>query len=212
MGSGDGAFWGGGVLEWPYTAYPPPPFPHSVGLLLLYGALDSHPFFPSHVASGRCVLSAAAAGAPAGVVSAFAEPRRWCVGAALNVAGCAVCCASAAPSSWRIGGCAGCCGGRLTVLSPHLRPQAIHNRPSCVFVCVTRPKRPPRETTKFTIGNSLPGHFGTQTFGTQSPLPPPPSNDSLGTPPGRNSGLLHACTRGNRHKKRGKKFGSSAAH
>ena len=37
-------------------------------------ALDSHPFFPSHVASGRCVLSAAAAGAPAGVVSAFAEP------------------------------------------------------------------------------------------------------------------------------------------
>ena len=32
----------------------------------------SHPFCPSHVASGRCVLSAAAAGALAGVVSAFA--------------------------------------------------------------------------------------------------------------------------------------------
>ena len=58
--------------------------------------------FPSHVALGRCVLSAAAAGAPAGVVSAFAEPRRWCAGAVLNVAGCAVC-ASAAPSSWRTG-------------------------------------------------------------------------------------------------------------
>ena len=49
-----------------------------VVLLFLYGALDSHPFFPSHVALGRCVLSAAAAGAPAGVVSAFAEPSSWC--------------------------------------------------------------------------------------------------------------------------------------
>ena len=44
-------------------------------VVFLCGALDSHPFFPSHVASGRCVLTAAAAGAPAGVVSAFAEPR-----------------------------------------------------------------------------------------------------------------------------------------
>ena len=58
---------------------------HSVGLLFLYGALDSHPFFPSHVASGRYFLSAAA-GAPAGVVSAFAEPSGWCVGAVLDVA------------------------------------------------------------------------------------------------------------------------------
>ena len=64
-------------------------------------ALDSHPFFPSHVASGRCVLSAAAAGALAGFVSAFAEPSIWCAGAVLNVAWCAVC-ASAAPNSWRI--------------------------------------------------------------------------------------------------------------
>ena len=47
-------------------------------------ALDSHPFSPSHVASGRCVLSAAAAGALAGVVSAFAEPSSWCVGAVLT--------------------------------------------------------------------------------------------------------------------------------
>ena len=82
----------------------------------LYGALDSHPFFPSHVASGRCVLSAAAAGALAGVVSAFAEPSRWCAGAVLDVAGCVVG-ASVAPSSWRIGGCAGCCRGRLTVFA-----------------------------------------------------------------------------------------------
>ena len=69
--------------------------------MFLYGALDSHPFFPSHVASGRCFLSAAAAGALAGVVSAFAEPSGWCAGAVLNVAWCAVC-ASAAPSSWHI--------------------------------------------------------------------------------------------------------------
>ena len=48
----------------------------------------------------RCVLSAAAAGAPAGVVSAFAEPRRWCAGAVLDVAVCAAC-ASVAPSSCR---------------------------------------------------------------------------------------------------------------
>ena len=68
-----------------------------------YGALDSHPFVPSHVASGRCVLSAAAAGAPAGAISAFAEPSSWRVGAVLNVAGCAVC-ASAAPNNWRIEG------------------------------------------------------------------------------------------------------------
>ena len=108
-GSGGG---GGGVWT---------PVSHSVGLLLLYGALDSHPFVPPHVASGRCVLSAAAAGAPAGVVSAFAEPSGWCAGAVLDVAGCAVC-ASAAPNSWRIGGCAGCCGGRLTGFAAHAPP------------------------------------------------------------------------------------------
>ena len=68
---------------------------------LVYGALDSHPFFPSHVASGRCFLSAAAAGVPTSVVAAFAEPSGWCAGAVLDVAWCAVC-ASAAPSSWRI--------------------------------------------------------------------------------------------------------------
>ena len=73
----------------------------SRGLLFLCGALDSHPVFPSHVASGRCVLSAAAAGAPAGVVSAFAEPSGWCAGPVLNAAWCAIC-ASAAPNSWRI--------------------------------------------------------------------------------------------------------------
>ena len=80
---------------------PPPPLCDILWLLLLYRALDSHPFFPPHVASGRCVLSAAAAGALAGVVSAFAEPSGWCVGAVLNVAWCAVC-ASAAPNNWRI--------------------------------------------------------------------------------------------------------------
>ena len=65
---------------------PPPPCDISVGLMLLYGALDSHPFVPSHVASGRCVLSAAAAGALAGVVSALAGPSRWCTAVVLVVA------------------------------------------------------------------------------------------------------------------------------
>ena len=54
-----------------------------------------------HVASGCCFQTAAAAGALAGVVSAFTEPSSWCVGAVLNVAWCAFC-ASAAPNSWRI--------------------------------------------------------------------------------------------------------------
>ena len=60
-----------------------------------------HPFFPSHVASGHCILSAAAAGAPASVISAFAEPSGWCAGTVL-VAADAVC-AQAAPSSRRTG-------------------------------------------------------------------------------------------------------------
>ena len=60
------------------------PVGHSVWLLLLYGALDSHPLFPPRAASGRCILSAGAAGAPAGVVSAFAEPSGWCTGAVLG--------------------------------------------------------------------------------------------------------------------------------
>ena len=87
-------------------------------VVALLQALDSHPFFPSHVASGCCFLSAVAAGAPAGVVSAFADPSGWCAGAAgvvsafaepsgwcagavLDVVWCAVC-ASVALSSWRI--------------------------------------------------------------------------------------------------------------
>ena len=41
------------------------------------------------------------AGAPAGVVSAFAEPSGWCAGAVLDVAWCAVC-VSVAPNSWHI--------------------------------------------------------------------------------------------------------------
>ena len=80
-------------------APPPPPCVTFRRLLFLDGALDSHPFFPSPVAPDRCILSAAAAGAPAGVVSAFAEPNGWCAGAVLVVAGAV--CALAVPSSWR---------------------------------------------------------------------------------------------------------------
>ena len=48
-----------------------------------------------------CCVGLLLSGAFAGVVSAFAEPSSWCVGAVLNVAWCAVC-ASAAPNNWRI--------------------------------------------------------------------------------------------------------------
>ena len=76
------------------TPQPPPPPPRDIpsGCGFFTGALDSHPFSPSHVASGRCVLSAAAA-----------------------VVACVVF-ASLGPSSLRTGGCAGGCGGRFTVL------------------------------------------------------------------------------------------------
>ena len=56
-----------------------------------------HPFLPSRAASGRCFLSAAAAGASAGVVSALAVPSGWCAGAVLVAAGAV--CALAVPST-----------------------------------------------------------------------------------------------------------------
>ena len=43
-------------------------------MLFFHEALDSHPLFRSHVASGRCILSAAAAGAPAGVAHTITPP------------------------------------------------------------------------------------------------------------------------------------------
>ena len=89
----------------------------------------------------HCVLSAAAAGAPAGVVSAFAEPSGWCAGAVMDVAGCAVC-ASAAPSSWRIGGCVGCCGGRLTALAVHTPPSSGRRQPASLCFCVREAQAP----------------------------------------------------------------------
>ena len=82
-----------------------------------------------------------AAGALAGVVSTFAEPSGWCAGAALNVAWCAVC-ASAAPSSWCIEVVLVVAGVVwLFLLSTRLCPQAVHNLPRCVSVCV-RPRCP----------------------------------------------------------------------
>ena len=88
----------------------------------------------------RCFLSAAAAGAPVGVVSAFMEPSGWCAGAVLDVAGCAVC-SSAVPSSWRTGGCAGCCGGRLTVLAAPTPPSS--GRPQPASLCFRVRDAPP---------------------------------------------------------------------
>ena len=96
------------------------------------------PVLPFACCVGCCVLSAAAAAARAGVISAFAEPRGWCAGAVLVAAGAV--CALAVPSSWRTGGCAGCCGVQLTVFAAHAPPVA-HNLVRCVPVCV-RPRCP----------------------------------------------------------------------
>ena len=63
-------------------------------------ALGRHPYLPPRAASGQCVLSAAAAGALAGVVSAFVEPSGWCVGAVLNVTWCAVCAFAEPSGGW----------------------------------------------------------------------------------------------------------------
>ena len=53
-----GGGWVGGGCQTPLCDIPS-------GCCSFTGGLDSHPFFPSHVASGRCFLSAAAAGAVA---------------------------------------------------------------------------------------------------------------------------------------------------
>ena len=85
----------------PRCGYPAPP---CVTFRLVVAPLrgpGQSPVLPSHVASGCCFLSVAAARALAGVISAFAEPSSWCVGAVLDVAGCAVG-ASAAVNNWRI--------------------------------------------------------------------------------------------------------------
>ena len=114
----------------------PPPVWHAVRLRFLYGALDSHPFFPSHVASGRCVLSAAAAGVPCGVVAALAEP-----------------------SGWRTGGCAGGCGGRLTVVAAH-SPSAFRSTTTCLaaFPCARGPIPPPPPSRVVLVVRHLPPH------------------------------------------------------
>ena len=56
---------------------------HSVGLLYLHGARDSHPFFPARAASGRCILTAAVVCVPAGIVSVSPEPSSWHTGVVL---------------------------------------------------------------------------------------------------------------------------------
>ena len=71
----------------------------------------------SRVASGQCFLMAAAAGVPAGVVSAFAVP-----------------------SSWRTGGCAGRCGGRFTVFAAHFPPRSDHPPHASPRFCVREAK------------------------------------------------------------------------
>ena len=165
---------------------PPPPCV-TFRLVVAHGALDSHPFFPSHVASGRCFLSAAAAGAPAGVVSAFAEARGWCAGAVLDVACCAVW-ASAAPSSWRIGVVArafDCCCPHTSVLRPSTTCLAAF---SCALFLRRRllPLTGPPflSTTAGPPGAGSPGRRRTTAL---CPLPPPSALTFSPAPPRRSS-------------------------
>ena len=87
-------------------------------------------------------LSAAAAGAPAGVVSAFAEPRRWCVGGCAECGGMCPFARQRRPivgvlrMCWLLRGFFDC-----FLLSTRLCPQAVHSLPRCVSVCV-RPRCP----------------------------------------------------------------------
>ena len=161
--------------------------PNSSRRLFLYGALDSHPFVPSHVASRRCVLSAAAAGAPAGVVSTFAEPSGRCVGAVLNVAGCAVC-VLAAPNSWCTGGCAGCCA------PPPPPRRMVTCELSRVGCCLRRRQQQISTCGSQEGGLSPPPPPPTEPCGFTCYPPPPPSRTvpcvtrstaaAAGTPPG----------------------------
>ena len=83
-----------------------------MGLQFLDGALDSHPSFPSRATSGRCILSAAAACVPNGVVSALAESSSWRNGVVPVVAGV------------RFG----------SLLPTPLRMVVVHRLPRCVSV------------------------------------------------------------------------------
>ena len=90
----------------------------SVGLLFLHGALDSHPFFPEHAASGRCFLTAAAVCVPAGVVSASAERNSWHTGVVL------------------IGVVVGVRVALRFLLPTPLRTQVVRHMPRRVSMCV----------------------------------------------------------------------------
>ena len=113
---------GWGVL----AQYVPPCVTFRLVVVPLRGPGQS-PILPFACCVGLLLLPAAAAGALAGVVSAFAEPSSWCVGAVLNVEWCAVC-ASAAPNSCRIG------GGVWPNMYPPPPPPRVTFRPSS---CVT---------------------------------------------------------------------------
>ena len=66
--------------------HPPPPVTFRRVAVSLRGAGQS-PVLPLRVESGRCVLLAAAACVPDGVVCRLAEPSSWCTGVVLVVAG-----------------------------------------------------------------------------------------------------------------------------
>ena len=152
----------------PSHSNPPPPHTHCISsticlnldmrhshcLCILIFAVSLHYLW---LGSERFLL-AAAASAPAGVVSAFAEPGGWCAGAVLDVAGCAVC-ASAAPSSWQLlrGSFDWFCCPHTSVLRP--QPTSLH-----FHVCEAQvpcsstscPGRPPH-TLPHSVGRACAG-------------------------------------------------------
>ena len=114
---GGGACLGGCLGLGPPLQCPLPPCGMPSGCGFFYGALDGHPSFPSHAAPGRCVLTAAAAGVPWGVVSAVAGP-----------------------GSWRTGGCAGGWGGRFADVAAHA-PSACRSSITCPLKYPPTPRR-----------------------------------------------------------------------
>ena len=74
----------------PVVPSPPPPRVTFRRVVVSLRGPGQSPVLPFACCVGSQVLTAAACGAPAGVISAFVEPSGWCAGAVLDVARCAV--------------------------------------------------------------------------------------------------------------------------
>ena len=93
----------------------------------------------------------------------------------LDVAGYAVC-TSAAPSNWRIGGCAGCCWGRLTVFAVHTPPSPGRPPPASLCSVCVRPRcpTPPRVVPTVHHMSLSPSRLVCPWWAPAPVVPPPP--------------------------------------